>query len=214
LKRLLVVGSLAIVTGSLTACASAPVRYYTLQSPAAATAAESETPVAFHIEVLPVGLPAQLDQSFLVVRQGDNGVAIRDTARWASPYEDELRQALSTELTHRLGTTDVGGLPTPKGTDVLRIKLQVRRFDAWPDRQVELEADWSLGFANDRERPSLTCHGTFSAPAKRGDTALVDAERGLVQALALRMAADARGLAYADRPSCSADRANERGRRS
>ena len=122
-----------------------------------------------------------------------------------------MRQAFSAELTRQLGTMDVAGLPTPKDADMLRIKLQVRRFDAWPDRQVQLDADWSLTFANDRVRPSLTCHGTFSAPVKGGDTALVSAERGLVQALARRAAADARRLAHSNGASCSMDEANERG---
>jgi len=101
MRRLyLVPGALAL---ALAACSSSPpVHYYTLLAPSVATSA-NEQPAPFLIDVLPVGLPVQLDQSSLVVRQGDSGIAVLDGERWAGLLADELRTAIA----HRLvGSAD------------------------------------------------------------------------------------------------------------
>jgi len=86
---------------------------------------------------------------------------------------------------------------------VLRIKLEVRRFDAWPGRNVVLDADWSLGFADAAENSRLLCHGWFEAPASGGTKELALAGQHAVAALATRIAADARGWALTPPSSCS-----------
>ncbi|MBN8763746.1 MAG: membrane integrity-associated transporter subunit PqiC [Thiobacillus sp.] len=139
---------LALAGGLLGCQAAAPVRFHTLASPMAAPASPA-TSAAFLIDVLPVGIPAQLDTAQLLVRQGDSSVVALDGERWIGPFADEARGALSAQLTQRLATTDVAGLAPPEGKPVLRIKVQIRRFDAWPGQQVRLDADWSLGFAHD-----------------------------------------------------------------
>jgi hypothetical protein len=187
----------------LAACASAPVHYHTLLAPAAA-AAPPARPVPFLLEVLPVGVPAQLDQPQFVVREGDGGVAVLDGERWASPLGDELRGALSATLAARLGTQDVAGLPAPAGRPVMRVKLQLRRLDAWSGQRVLLEADWSLGFA-DAPQARLACHGRFEQAAAGGYPALVAAEQHTVAALADAIAADARRRARSRDAGCAGD---------
>ena len=201
MRRLyLVPGALAL---ALAACSSSPpVHYYTLLAPSVAASA-NEQPAPFLIDVLPVGLPVQLDQSSLVVRQGDSGIAVLDGERWAGPLADELRTALSAALTSRLATRDVAGLARPKDKSVLRIKLEVRRFDAWPGRNVVLDADWSLGFADAAENSRLLCHGRFEAPASGGTEELALAGQRAVAALAARIAADARGWALTPPSACN-----------
>jgi uncharacterized lipoprotein YmbA len=194
---------LAILACGATACTSTLVHYYTLQAPPKSSVNVNGAPAAFRIDVLPIGIPAQLDQSSLVIREGDSAVAVLDAERWASPYGDELRNALAFDLEHQLGTINVAGLPSSKDTPVLRVKVQVRRLDAWLGQQVQLDADWNLGFVDEIGHSPLTCQGSFSAPVTTSYPALVSAQRGLVNALASRIAADARELARSRNASCS-----------
>lgn len=182
--------TIALIAG-LTACSSAPpIRYHTLLAPAAQTIAHGE-PAPFLIDVLPVGIPAQLDQPQLVVRTGDSNLALLDGERWAGPLSDELRNALSSQLTRNLNTMDIAGLPRSTDKPVLRIKLQVRRFDAWPGQRVRLDADWSLGLADETGNARLICHGQFDEPASGSYPELVQAQQRALAALADRIATDA-----------------------
>jgi len=183
------IGMVALAFG-LGGCASAPVHYYTLLAPPAKVAT-AEQPAGFLIEVLPVGVPAQLDQPQLVVRDGGSRVAVLDGERWAGTLGEELRSALSAALTQRLGTQDIAGLARPAGKPVLRIKLQVRRLDTWPGERAQLQADWSLGFA-DVTGSRWVCGGTFDEAAPGGYAELVQAQQRMVAALAARIATDAR----------------------
>lgn len=158
----------------LAGCSSAPVQYYTLTAPAQSPsigAAVQTAPTAaarepLYVEVLPVGLPEMLDRAQMVVRQGDAGVTVLDRQRWASPLSDELRAALSTQLAAQLGAADAAGLPRQAGVPVWRIKVEVRRIDAWPGRQLQLDTDWSANLTSDPAR-RLICSSrvTLESPA-------------------------------------------------
>ncbi|HWU34701.1 MAG TPA: PqiC family protein [Methylovorus sp.] len=189
----------ALVLG---ACASSPpVHYHTLLAPVApASVAPANAP--FLIEVLPVGIPPQLDQSQLVVRQGPSQVAVVDGERWAGPLADEFRNALSAQLTRRLQTQDVAGLTVPKDKPVLRIKVQVRRLDAWPGQMAQLDADWSLGLAHQPGNPRFLCHGQFQEQAAGGYAELVQAQQRSIAALAERIAAQASTWATSQTAAC------------
>jgi len=186
----------------LNACASAPVHYYTLVSPAT-EAPSTQQAAPFVIDVLPVGIPAQVDQEQLVVRQGDSSIAVLDDERWVAPLGDEVRVALSAGLVHRLGIQDVAGLARPAGKPVLRIKLQVRRLDAWPGRGVQLEADWSVRFADDAKDLHLTCHSELHEAAPAGYAGLVHAQQRAIAALADQIAGDARKWAQSRDSNCA-----------
>ncbi|TKC86820.1 membrane integrity-associated transporter subunit PqiC [Trinickia terrae] len=199
-RALFRVGPAALLLG-LAACASEPVHYHTLLAPSAG-AVSPQQPVDFLIDVLPVGIPASLDQTQQIVRQGTNGMAVLDGERWASPFGEEMRGALSAELTRRLGTQDTAGLPPP-GKPLLRIKVQVRRFDTWPGQRVRLDADWSLGFAADTANRRLLCHGDFDEPAGGSYAETVTAQQRAVAALAARIDIDARRWARSRSVACS-----------
>lgn len=196
-------GLTAAILGLSACSSSAPVHYHTLLAPPGPAAAAAR-PAPFLIEVLPVGIPAQVDQAQLVVHEGDGSLAILDKERWAGPLADEIRGSLSAELTRDLGTLDVAGLARPAGKPVLRIKVQVRRFDAWPGQQVELDADWSIGVADASGGARLTCQGRFGQPAAGGYQGLVQAQQRAIAALAARIAADARNWQGARTAGCSA----------
>ncbi|AUS43375.1 hypothetical protein CYD94_15145 [Ralstonia solanacearum] len=194
-------GAIATLLG-LTACGSEPVHYYTLLSPSTSAAA-SPQPADFLIEVLPVGIPSNLDQELLVVRQGASGLVMLYGERWASPLSDEVRDAVSAELSQRLGAQDTAGLPQPAGRPLLRIKLQIRRFDAWPGLRVQLDADWTLGFADDNTKNRLLCHGRFGQPADGGYPEMVAAQQRAIATLAAKIEADALQWAQSRNTACS-----------
>lgn len=202
MKRFLALGLMAACVLGLTACASSPVHYYTLAAPALEAGTPTKPPVTFLVDVLPVGLPAQIDRQALVIRQGENGIDILDGERWSAPFGDEFRDALSASLTRDLGTQDVAGLTHPKGSQVLRVKLQLRRLDAWLGQRVELEADWTLRFAGDAINTPLTCHAEFDIAAPGSYPQLVGAQQRAITLLAARIAADARRFTNSTRTPC------------
>jgi uncharacterized lipoprotein YmbA len=193
--------ALAALAASLAACASAPLRYYTLIAPAGA-AAPAAAPTPFRFALLPVGIPAQVDQPQLVVRQGGQGVAMLDGQRWIAPLGDEVRGALSADLARDLGTQDVSGLPA--GTaPVLRIKVDLRRFDSVPGQYALIDAAWSVHAL--KGDAILACTSRIRENVGDGFDALVAGHQQALAALATRIAAVAPAVADGQSPACPAD---------
>ncbi|WMD21705.1 PqiC family protein [Achromobacter seleniivolatilans] len=201
--------SLLLLTLGLAACsASAPVRHYTLLNPPG-DVQPPRAPVRFVVEVLPVTLPEYLNQPQLVVRQDDSGMlAVLDDERWLGPLDEEIRNALSAQLLDRLGIQNVAGLSWPSDGQVIRVKLQVRRFDAWPGKRVLLEAGWSLGDAREPGEAKLVCHGRFEEPAAAGYPALVQAQQRLVAVLAQQIGQDATMWSASRKATCGPSQAS------
>ena len=177
----------------LSACASTPVHYYTLSAPPS-TVSPKPAPVDFLVDVQPVGMPVQLDQPQLVVRQGATDVMVLETERWLTAMDEEVRNALSSELVAQLGTQDVAGLPKPAHAPVIKVKLQVRRLDAWLGQQVQLDADWSLELAKKDGGVRKVCQTHVNLPAPGGYAELVQAQQRAITVLAGQMAVQARAL--------------------
>ncbi|MFJ5435625.1 membrane integrity-associated transporter subunit PqiC [Pectobacterium sp. CHL-2024] len=196
MKRVAPLLSLTVLA-LLSSCSSPPVRYHTLLTPASPVAplslmANTTHAAPFFIDVLPVGIPAQLDTSQIVIRQGDSGAVVLDNERWLSPLNEEIRTALSADLTQRLNTQDVSGLVRSADTPVVRIHLQVRRFDSWPDQSVAFDADWSLSAVGEEDgRARLICRSQFTEQAAGSDTAMLHAQQQIIARLAEQIAATA-----------------------
>lgn len=195
--------SLLALTLGLAACnASAPVRHYTLLNPQADVRSQG-APAGFVVEVLPVTVPEYLNQPQLVVRLDDLGMlAVLDDERWLGPLDEEIRSALSAQLVDRLGTLDVAGLSWPGNAQVIRVKLQIRRLDAWPGKRAQLEAGWTLGDARQPGDARLVCHGRFEEPAGSGYPALVQAQQRLIAALARQIGQDVTAWSASRQPKC------------
>lgn len=180
---------------ALTACASTPVHYHTML-PRVTHESVAQPPATFLIDVLPVGVPAQLDQPQMVVRKGESDMAVLDGERWASPLGDEVRGALSSELAVLLNTQDVDGLAIQPDKPVVRVKVQIRRFDVWPGQRVQVAADWELAFANGPVKARAVRMGHVDEPASGGYQDATLACQHAVMDLAARIASDARILAH------------------
>ncbi|MGE7138427.1 PqiC family protein [Luteibacter sp. NPDC031894] len=186
----------ALVVAVLGACASAPTHFHTLVPPSAPLAAAS---APFVIDVLPVGVPPQVDQPALVLRQGTSGIAVLDGERWASPLGDEIRGALSADLAARLGTHDVHGLPRAKDAKVVRVQLDVRRFDSELGGNATLEASWSVRGV---EPAAANCASRVTEPAGSGYDGLVEAHQRALGKVADQVAAAVRSVAAGQTANC------------
>jgi uncharacterized lipoprotein YmbA len=71
-------------------CTSAPVRYYTL-TPAPDKTLPAETTLAIDVRV--VHTPPQIKHGELMVRTGPAEVTLLENERWASPANDEIKDA-------------------------------------------------------------------------------------------------------------------------
>jgi len=191
---------------ALAACASAPLHYYTLVAPADESAgglvAQPATP-SLPFELLPVSVPAQVDQPQLVVREGGQGVALLGSERWIAPLNDEVRSALSADLARELHSQDVSGLP---GNDkpLLRIKLDLRRFDSQPGSYALIEGAWSVRLLRGQHPTALACTSRINETVGPGYDALVQGHQRAIGALAAQIATAARLLGNGQTPVCPA----------
>ncbi|WP_458069389.1 PqiC family protein [Rhodanobacter sp. BL-MT-08] len=192
---------------TLAGCASAPLHYYTLVPPAtdptSDTASSSPAMASLPFELLPVTVPAQVDQPQLVVRDGSQGVALLNGERWIAPLGDELRSALSTDLARQLHSEDVSALP---GNDkpLLRIKLDVRRFDSLPGSYALIDGSWSvrLMHGGNGQGGALSCNSRVSETVGAGYDALVQGHQRAIARLAAQIAAAAQSLGNGQTPAC------------
>lgn len=174
------------ITCALAGCSSPQVRYHTLVSPAPVSRVAA--PSEFAIAVLPVGVPAQLDSQQVVVRQSDSRVVVLDNDRWLSPLGDELQTALSLTMTQQLNTEDVAGIARDNSKPVVRVLLQIRRFDSWPGNAVSLDADWSLSTSQGSENRRMVCRSHLSQSVSGDPAQMFAAWQGVVERLATQTA--------------------------
>lgn len=198
---------LTVLALALGACRSVPaIRYYTLVPPAGGLVppAGGASPVApaagaFQFELLPVTIPAQVDQPQLVVRQGEQGVSKLQGERWIAPLGDEFRGALSTDLTRDFHAQDVSGLPT-QSKQAVRIKLDVRRFESVPGSYAYLDAAWSVRPLKGGE--PLACTSRISETVGQGYDALVQGHQQAIARLAGQIGSVASAMAGGQRVNC------------
>ncbi|MGS0895132.1 PqiC family protein [Burkholderia stagnalis] len=179
---------------ALAACSSPPARFYTL-SPADAAAPVRTAPAnpPFLIEVPAVDVPEQIAKSQLVVQKNAAQVDVLEQERWASMPADEIRRALSDDLTAQLGTIDVVNSATPPGVPVYRISVSVQRFESWLGKRAAIDAVWSVRAVG--SQAVMTCRTSVAEPVADGYDALVAGHRRALDAVAAQAAAGVRAMA-------------------
>ena len=118
-------------------CTSAPVRYYTLTPPPDKASSASETTLAIDVRV--VHIPPQLNRLELMIRTGPTEVTLLENERWASPLNDEIKDALRLELQRRLSRVSESRPAFTK----LTLDIDVKHLEAQLGRHALLEATWS-----------------------------------------------------------------------
>lgn len=162
-------GLAALAALTLAGCAgSPPTRYYTLADaamPAAAPARPGAAPLA--IELAPLALPERLARPQMVVRDsgsaGDVQVMVLEQHRWASSFENELRDALASGIAARLGALDLTKAGRTGAPPSHRIAVQLRQFDAIDGSRVDTAFGWTVRRAD--ESRGLACQLSLSEPA-------------------------------------------------
>jgi uncharacterized protein len=176
--RFAVAGLVSVGVG----CTSAPVRYYTLTPPPDKTLPASETTLAIDVRV--VHTPPQLNRAELMVRTGPTEVTLLENERWASPVNDEIKDAVRLELQRRLGR--MTGL-RPAFTK-LTLDIDVQQLEAELGRYVVIEASWSATLSAAGQRPNgaraTTCTFRTDEKIHSGYAGIVEGYQREIAALA------------------------------
>ncbi|NYT83005.1 membrane integrity-associated transporter subunit PqiC [Alcaligenaceae bacterium] len=176
--KFLLVPALAAV---LAACASTPASHYYTLMPAAQRGAAPESAAAgapgYVISVQPVGVPEQLDRLQIVITDpASTQVAILNSYLWASPLSEELRNALSDDLTERLGAIDVAG--AAGNAPAWRVALTLQRFESVYGQYALQDATWQLTPVNLEGKRKTVCRASARVEVQQeGVSALVAAHQ-------------------------------------
>jgi len=151
--------ALACLVAVSVGCTSAPVRYYTLTPPPDKTLPASKISLAIDVRVLHT--PPQLHRSELMVRTGPTEVTLLENERWASPVNDEIKDAVRFELQRRLDRM-TGLRPA---FEKLTLDIDVQHLEAELGRYALFEASWSatLSAAGNRSNGARATPCTFRA---------------------------------------------------
>jgi uncharacterized lipoprotein YmbA len=132
---------LALVAAAALGCASAPARFYTLNS----TATPSGAPMT-HTSVMigAVSVPAAVDQPQFVVEVASNRLQVDEFDRWAAPLNDGIAHAVAGDLEVLLGTPDVAAAPFANFDPAYTVTIEVQRFASIPSEAAVIEAVWTV----------------------------------------------------------------------
>jgi uncharacterized lipoprotein YmbA len=169
------------------ACAShVPIQLHTLSAndapptPGAAVMA----PPARGVVIEPVSVPRYADIPELLFTAQDGVSRVSEAHRWRAPLSDEIAAALSQRLQSRYGVMDVSRLAVTEGMPVMRVRLDVQRFEALPGSgEVLVSVAWSLRSTESRNA-ALQCAALLRRPVTAADPdALVRAYRAALETL-------------------------------
>ena len=131
-----------------------------------------------------VHIPPQLNRAELMVRTGPTEMTLLENERWASPVNDEIKDAVRLELQRRLGR--MTGLRPAFAK--LTLDIDVQRLEAELGRYALLEASWSatLSAAGRRSTGARVTACTFQADEKihSGYAGMVEGYQREIAALA------------------------------
>jgi uncharacterized protein len=189
--------SCIVIASLLGGCASTTLRFYTLVPESGRDS--SATAAGYRLEVEPVSIPAQVDRLELVTRLPDGGIAIADGDQWVAPVADELQNALSVELLHRLG----GANPAEAtGADSLSVRLNVERFESSPNQYALIEASWHLELKEAGKDLKVVCRSRAYEPVRGGYPEMVRGYQRAVALIADQIATVAQGSVGGVAPEC------------
>ncbi|GBQ30394.1 outer membrane lipoprotein [Gluconacetobacter sacchari DSM 12717] len=169
-----------VLPAILAACASPPVRFYTLGAPAIATGAVpvgSVTPATPVVTVSRVTLPDYLDGQDMIVRDG-NRIERSAAARWASRLSLGATDLITARLAQ--GRTDLFVTDQPQVLPATwRLAVNISRLDIARDGTASLAADWSI-IPHDERQPLLHQRATLT---RQGPAATDEQVAALTQAI-------------------------------
>ena len=130
----------------LTACASTPTHFYTLEAqsrPPVATSTSSAKKTL--IGIGPLTLPALLDRKGIVTRADNNSVQIAEFDQWAAPLQNNVIAVISKNVAALQPNAIVRAYPWGVYGNVdYRVIIDITRFDTQLGKSVNLEASWAI----------------------------------------------------------------------
>ncbi len=120
-------------------CASAPSKFYTLNSTAKS---DGKAGTNCAIVVGPVSIPAEVDRPQFTVQVAPNRLAIDEFNRWAEPLNSNIARVVASDLSVLLGTPHVVAAPLANFDPAYRVAIEVQRFESLPGKSVRIEAVW------------------------------------------------------------------------
>lgn len=180
---------LAACALALGGCSTTDTVYYTLSMPASARM--TVEPWNKPYRLTHVAVPAQVDDTPLVVRQSDDRLMVLTYDRWTAPLADQFENALSQALTQNLGIPGRQKLePLAAAGALHNVSVDVQRFDMLPGQAALLDVIWQVTSpAVSRSRSqTLTCYSKLQTPAGVGVAALVTAQQKNIALLAEQIA--------------------------
>jgi uncharacterized protein len=181
LRPVILLGCYALVS-----CGSSPpTRFYILNEiapTASAPAAAVSNRIPLRVE--PIAIAPELDRPEIVSRVGPNRVRVAGSDRWAAPLAEQIRRALSNDLSARLPSGSVAD-PNEASTNEPRrlLKIEIDEFYSDESCAVSLRASWALTNGNAasqhaKERvqvPAIaTCNSELAAAMSRALGVLAD----------------------------------------
>jgi hypothetical protein len=134
------------VSALLSACASTPTNFYTLESqshPSSVTTNASAKKIL--IGIGPLTLPALLDRKGIVTRAENNSVQIAEFDQWAAPLQNNVIAVLSKNVAILQPNAIVRAYPwSVYGNVDYRVIIDISRFDTQLGKSVNLEASWAI----------------------------------------------------------------------
>jgi uncharacterized lipoprotein YmbA len=133
---------------------TAPARFYTLQSTAAA---DGGPPVHYAVIVGPVAVPASVDRPEIVVQVAPNRVELDEFNRWAGPLNESIARVVAGDLATLLDGAEVATAPLANFNAAYRVTINVQRFESVPGTTALVDAVWAVrATANGQTRSGRT----------------------------------------------------------
>ena len=170
-------------------CASVgeKTKFYTLSVPSDTRGKDpypgySVTPI--FIEVMPVSVPERLARPQLVVgSKGQEGeLLVLEQARWSSPFNLELRDALAAAIAGKIGAIKVIRRGRLAGQPIYRIAIELSQFDATVGGRVNARFDWAI--THSTQARSAACYSVISESAGDSIESMVKGIQHVVAAAA------------------------------
>jgi uncharacterized lipoprotein YmbA len=170
------------ISALLSACASTPTNFYTLESqsrpPVVTTATSAKKPL---IGIGPLSLPALLDRKGIVTRAENNSVQIAEFDQWAAPLKDNVLAVLSKNIATLQPNAIVRAYPwSVYGNVDYRVIIDISRFDSQPGKSANLEASWEI---MEEKNHTIVSNGQTKLQQPLNDASFISAAQGLSKLL-------------------------------
>jgi uncharacterized lipoprotein YmbA len=179
---------------ALAGCATPlPDHFYTLsgidlENPSPGTAGTIAPPApGYYLEIPAVNVPQQVSRPQMVIETAPGSIELKEHERWSAPLADEIRLAVSSDLTRSLGAIDVYRTAHTGSAPVYRVSMNVEQFVSAPGRYAALDVVWSVRALPDGA--VLTCRSALREPVGTGYADLVAGHKRVLHRLSAAIAA-------------------------